>query len=182
MSVVFLLLPVLFMLAAAGCGGDAGRAKGYIQKGDAELVKMKTVSDRLTKSTDVLFAAVFAGGKVDASSFQKNAATVTTAASQFAAAALLAKKQYASIDSLKNVAGYKKYADLQVKALGLNEQGIAQLKAFVEKWTQAISAPGFDPVAFVGAAKELSAQSTSIADQIENLEKEAAQVKKSQNL
>ncbi|MHB8895377.1 MAG: hypothetical protein ACYC99_09410 [Candidatus Geothermincolia bacterium] len=182
LGVAVVLTLCILLLALDGCGGEASRAKGFMEQGDAQLVKMKPISARLTKITNTLYSGVFAGGKVDAAGFQKNSAEVVKAADELAAAASVAEKKYAGINSLKTVTGYKKYADLQVKALGLNEQGLTQLKSFLARWTPAIAAAGFDPVAFVGAAKELSTQSTAIADQIEKLETEAAQVKKSEKL
>lgn len=176
-------LALSIMLAlVSGCGGDASRARGFMSEGDAQLAKMKAISARLTSSTNTLFEGVFAGGKVDAAGFQKDAVAVRKAADEFSAAAVVAKKQYSSIDTLKNVQGYKDYADAQIKALDLNEQGLALLKAFLDKWTPAIAESGFDPVAFVGAAKELSTQSGNIATEIEKLENQAAKVKKAEKL
>jgi len=181
----FIAICVLAFVATAaisGCGGDASRAKAYMQQGDAAIVKLKPVSDRLTKSTGTLFASVFAGGKVDAASFQKNAAAVSKAADELSKGIVAARKDYASIDKLKNVAGYKKYATDQMRILDLNSQGLAGLSEFLTKWSPAISSPSFDPVAFVGAAKDLSAQSSAIATQIAQLEKQAAATRKSEKL
>lgn len=177
------LLPaILAIVCACGCGGDAARAKAYMEQGDAELVKMKPISLRLTKSTDQMFEQIFANGKVDTASFKKNSEAVSKAADELAAAAAVARQRYSSIDSLKEVGGYKKYGQVRIKELALNDQGLEQLKAFVDAWNKAISESAFDPVAFVGAAKELSGQSANIATEIEKLEKQAAEVKKSEKL
>jgi hypothetical protein len=173
-AIVTAICLLVAIFAVAGCGGDAGRAKDYMNKGDAEVVKLKPVSDRFTKSVSALFSGVFAGGKVDAASFQKDAAGVKTLADQLSAGAREAAKQYALIDGLKDVPSYRKYADL--------EQKVMSLKAFLDKWSAAISSPTFDPVAFVGAAKDFSAQADTASKEIEKLEKEAASLKKSQKL
>jgi hypothetical protein len=179
LAAVILLMATLFLV---GCGGDAGRARDYMNKGDAEVAKLKPVSDRFTKSVSALFAGVFAGGKVDAASFQKDAAGVKTLADQLSAGAKEAAKQYALIDGLKDVPSYKKYADLEQQVMTLNEDGLAKLKAFLDKWTAAISSTSFDPVAFVGAAKEFSGQADSAAKEITKLETEAANLKNSRKL
>jgi hypothetical protein len=173
---------VVAAVLLAGCGGDAGRAKSYMQQGDAEIAKLQVVSSDLTKSVTALFQGIFAGGKVDAASFQKNAVAVQSQAAKLAAGAALARKQYALIDGLKKVPGYKKYADLQIQALDLNAKGVANLKTFLDKWTPAVAAPGFDPVAFVSASNDLSTQSSTIAASIDKLEKEAAAVKTKEKL
>jgi hypothetical protein len=176
------LVLALALVALVGCGGDAGKASSDMQQGDAAILKLKPVSERLTKATGTLFASVFAGGKVDAASFQKNAISVNKAVDELTTGIEAARKDYAAIASLKNVAGYKKYADGQIKILDLNSQGLAQLKAFMTRWTPVISSPSFDPVAFVGASKQLSDQSSAIATQISALEKQAAATKKSEKL
>jgi hypothetical protein len=181
-AIVTAICLLVAIFAVAGCGGDAGRAKDYMNKGDAEVVKLKPVSDRFTKSVSALFSGVFAGGKVDAASFQKDAAGVKTLADQLSAGAREAAKQYALIDGLKDVPSYSKYADLEQKVMSLNEDTLAKLKAFLDKWSAAISSPTFDPVAFVGAAKDFSAQADTASKEIEKLEKEAASLKKSQKL
>jgi hypothetical protein len=169
-------------LLAAGCGGDTGRARDYMIKGEAEIAKLQPVSESLTKSVEALFNGVFSGGRVDAASFQKDAAVVKKQVEQLSAGAKSAAKQYALIDGLKDVPSYKKYADLQQKVLSLNEEGFSKLSTFLDKWSPAIASPNFDPVAFVGAARDFSAQAQTTATEIEKLEKQAAALKKSQKL
>jgi hypothetical protein len=179
---IIVIAGAVAVLSLSGCGGDAGRAKSYMQQGDAEIAKLQVVSNDLTKSVTALFGGIFAGGKVDAASFQKNAVAVQSQAAKLAAGASLARKQYALIDVLKKVPVYKKYADLQIQALDLNAKGVNNLKAFMDKWTPAVAAPGFDPVAFVSASNDLSTQSNTIAASIDKLEKEAASVKTKEKL
>ena len=174
-----LLAAVLFV---AGCGGDTGQAKAYVSRGDADVVKLQPVSNRLTKSVEALFSGVFAGGKVDATAFKKDAASVRSLAEELSTGANVASKQYALVDGLKDVPAYKKYADLEQKVISRNEEGLSRLKAFLDKWSAAISSPNFDPVAFVGDARDFSTMADKTAAEIEKLEKEAASLKKSQKL
>lgn len=175
-------IPALLLAGAAGCGGDAGKARFFMQSGDSELSKMKPIAERLSSDTTRLFEGVFAGGKVDTAGFKRNGEAVLRDTDELAGASEKAGKQYQAIGKLKDVPGYKKYADVRIEALSVNEEALSRLNAFVEEWTTAMAAPGFDPVSFVGAARELSARSSEASAAIDKLEKEASALKKSSKL
>ena len=179
---VLVALLVTAAILIAGCGVDAGQAEQDIQAGDAAVAKVQPASKQLSAEVSSLLNGVFAGGKVDPATFQKDAAAVRTDANKVLAGTAAAKSEYAKVKGLTGVAGYKEYASLQAQIVDLNDSGLKVLVAFVDKWSPAIAQASFDPVAFVGAAKELSTQSEAIATQIEKLQAQAAALKKAQKL
>lgn len=158
------------MLFASSCGGDAAAARRYVGQGDAELVKLKPVSEQLQKQLSDLFSGAFAGGKINADAFRKNAVTVKDTAGKLAAGAALARERYAKVDTLKDVPTYKQYADDRIKVIDLNTNQVGSLDSFLDKWSAEVSSPTLDPVAFVGASRALSAQMDTTAAAVQKLE------------
>jgi len=173
---------VAVILLASSCGGDAAAARGDVSQGDAQLVKLKTVSEQLQKQISALFSGAFAGGKVDATAFKTNADTVKETADKLATGAASARKEYAKVDALEQVPAYKQYADDQIKVIDLNTAQIDSLKTFLDKWSAEVSSAEFDPVAFVGAARDLSTQMDTTAAAIKKLEDQASALKKKEKL
>ncbi len=181
--VVWLIaLALVIAVGLPGCGGDTGRAKAFMEQGDKELSRMKPSSDRLQSATRTLFEGVFAGGAFDAASFRKNALEVKKAADDLEAAGAPARNSYSSIRKLKDVEGYRKYAAVRIEELDLNDRGLALLRSFIETWGSATGSTGVDPVAFVGAAKELSAKTAGVASEIRELESRAAALRRKERL
>jgi len=176
---VLILVALLF---AASCGGDAAAAKSNMSSGDAALAKLKPTSDEVVKQISALFQGVFTGGKVDAAAFKKSADAIKVTTGKLSAGAADARKQYAMIDSLKAVPSYKQYADLQIQSIDLNTKQTDSLNAFLDKWSAEVSQPTFDPVAFVGASRDLSVQMDATSAAIGKLEALAAALKKSKKL
>jgi len=179
---VMLLVLVVALLFAASCGGDAAAAKGDMSAGDAALAKLKPTSDELVKQISTLFQGVFTGGKVDAAAFKKSADAIKVTTGKLSAGAADARRQYAQIDALKAVPSYKEYADLQIQSIDLNTKQTDSLNAFLDKWSATVAQPNFDPVAFVGASRDLSVQMDATSAAIAKLEAQAAALKKSKKL
>lgn len=169
-------------LMLAGCGGDAGKAKGYVNDGDKALVDLKPASDQFSNSVTDLFKGVFEGGKVDPSTFQKDAAAVKAQAEKVVKGAEGAKAEYVKVAALKDVPFYKEYADDQVKIIDLNTKAMGSLNEFLDKWSQSVGSSSFDPVAFVNAARDFSVMADATAVEIEKLEKAASKLKKEKKL
>jgi hypothetical protein len=180
-----LILAVVIMIAllfAESCGGDAAAARGDMSRGDADLANLKPVSDQLVKQISALFQGVFAGGKVDTTAIKKSADAITVTTGKLSTGAAQARKEYASIDSLKSVPDYKQYADDRIQSIDLNAKQIDSLNTFLDKWSQEMSQATFDPVAFVAASRELSVQMDATSAAIAKLEAQAAALKKTKNL
>jgi hypothetical protein len=129
-----LILAVVIMIAllfAESCGGDAAAARGDMSRGDADLANLKPVSDQLVKQISALFQGVFAGGKVDTTAIKKSADAITVTTGKLSTGAAQARKEYASIDSLKSVPDYKQYADDRIQSIDLNAKQIDSLNTFV---------------------------------------------------
>lgn len=180
--VLVIALSLAVAVGAQGCGGDAGRAKSFMKQGDAELARMNPASEQLQSAARALFEGVFAGGAFDAAAFRKNAHKVRKAASDLEAAGAPARNSYSSIRKLKDVEGYRKYAAVRIKELDLNDRGIALLRSFIDTWSPATGSTGVDPVAFVGAAKDLGTATAGVASEIRELEVRAATLKQNGKL
>jgi len=181
-ALVLLVVVVAALLFATSCGGDAAAAKGDMSRGDADLANLKPTSDEMVKQITALFQGVFSGGTVDTTTFKKSADAIKVTTGKLSPGAAEAKKEYAAINSLSSVPDYKQYADLQIKSIDLNTNQVESLNAFLDKWSQEMSGSAFDPVAFVGASRELSVQMDATSAAIAKLEAQAAALKKSKKL
>ena len=181
-ALVLLAVLAIALLLAASCGGDATAAKGDMSRGDADLANLKPVSDQLVKQISALFQGVFAGGKVDTTAFKKSADAIKVTTGKLSTGASRARKEYASIDSLKSLPDYKQYAEDRIQSIDLNAKQIDSLNAFLEKWSQAMTQANFDPVAFVAASRELSVQMDATSAAIAKLEAQASALRKTKKL
>lgn len=180
--VALVVVALASSLALAGCGGDEGKAKEYVSSGDAELAKLRTATEQLSSGVSRLFEGVFAGGQVEAAQFTEGATKVLVLVDKVSAGAALADKQYARVEGLFEVPDYQKYAALKRQAVAKDQEGLDSLKAFLDKWSTAISSASFDPVAFVGDARDFSLKAEAVAVAVEKLESQAAALKKEKGL
>lgn len=165
-----------------GCGGSADKARGYMNSGDSLLADLKPASEEFSKSVSAIFDGVFAGGKVEVKTFEREAADVKRQSEKLASGARKAKTEYGMILSLEGVGDYRKYAQAQLEIIDLNAEALDKLNGFLDEWSRAAAADAFDPVAFVNASMRFGETSDKLASRIEKLEKEAVELKKAKGL
>jgi HPt (histidine-containing phosphotransfer) domain-containing protein len=110
------------LLALPGCGGDAAKAKEYMEKGDEYSVELKdyveNASDNVTDLLVSLGVDLAVTGTVE---FETVAEQARKNIGQLRNAGGKAVAEYEKIEDLSGVEDYKKYAELRIKSL--NEIG-----------------------------------------------------------
>lgn len=117
--IVAMVVAICFgALAAAGCGGDTGQAKSYMEKGDELSKKMRSLTDDAVFDTGALLAEL---GIQLSETGTVEAKTVTTAATKQIDAIIAngekATTEYDKILDLKGVQEYKDYATQRISAI-----------------------------------------------------------------
>jgi len=110
------------LLALPGCGGDAAKAKEYMEKGDEYSVELKdyveNASDNVTDLLVSLGVDLAVTGTVE---FETVAEQARKNIGQLRNAGGKAVAEYEKIEDLSGVEDYKEYAELRIKSL--NEIG-----------------------------------------------------------
>ena len=177
MVLVLLLALAGCLLCAGGCGSDTSQAKSDLKQGDTLMgeistqfgelgAKLSNINTEVTNTTE----AANAVRQIDEFS------TLLTASIS------KAKAQFGKVKSLKGVADYQKYADLQVKILDNMKTLTTKLNAFLGGLVGVIqsSAGTQDQVNALQNQFQLEAQ--GITDTISKLAAEANKLKKDKNL
>ena len=133
--VVTLALAVLLgALAAVGCGGDTGKAKAYMEEGDALSKKMRSLTGDAVFDSGALLAElgiqVSETGDIDPQ-------TITDAANKqidtIIANGEKAKSEYEKVLDLSGVDAYKLYAEQRIKAIDSTILVLEAVKGLLDK-------------------------------------------------
>lgn len=180
--IAILLLATWLAALAPGCGGNAGKAKGYMEDGDAIIVRMSGQTSRFQKDLEALFKGVFTGSGLEPAAFEQSAVAVIARADALAAEGEKARARYADIKKLSGVKEYQDYADLMIQAIDLNKKGLADLDAFLNESIKQVNAPGFDAIGLADGIDTFSRQAVEISAALQKLQKQAASLKKEKRL
>lgn len=181
-----LLVGLSWALLLPGCGGTKGEARASMKKGDEIVVVIEKDSETLVGKIDSTFSGLYkeinSGKTPNAGAFDKSSKEITTLAHKMSDKASQAKAQYEKIGRLKGVPDYAKYADLKIKIIDANVQGLKQLDSFLGQEKDRLSAKPFDPVAFQIAVIQFSDSLKNIGEETGKLQKQAEDLKKQKKL
>jgi uncharacterized protein YukE len=180
--ITILLLAACLATIVSGCGGNAGEAKGYMEDGDAIVVKMSGQTPEFKKELESLFKGAFAGSGLEPAEFEESAGAVKETAGSLEAQGDRARASYARIRKLSGVKDYGDYADLMIQALDLNEKGLKDLDAFLDESIKQVNAPSFDAIGLANGIETFSKQASEISTALQKLQKQAADLKKEKEL
>lgn len=122
-SVLVLLGGSLSLLA--GCGGDTGKAKAYMQQGDKIQAELQTGFTELTPSMKKVFA-----NATDEASKKAGVEEVKALTAGLNAKADEAIAEYGKIEGLSGVEDYKKYAALVIE----EDKSVKDIMAATDKY------------------------------------------------
>ncbi len=187
---ITLMLAILIGLSGVsllpGCGGTKGKAQASMKKGDEIVVVIEKDSETLVAKMDKTFLDLYkeinAGKTPDAGAFDKSSKEIIALAKEMLDKASKAKTEYENILRLTGVPQYAKYADLKIKVIDANVQGLKQLGSFLGQEKDRLSATPFDPVAFQIAVVQFSDSLKKLGEETGKLQKEAEDLKKQKKL
>ncbi len=182
--VVFLGIALSGMLE--GCGGDRGKAREYLERGDKIIVviekKSETVgSDTQTMFTD-LFGALSSGKAPDVASFARDSAQIKTVVDGMIAKAARAKSSFEKVSTLEDVPDYARYVDLKIKIIDRQVAGLKQLETFLDEAGNRLAAKPFDLIAFQTFVTGFGDSIQKQGEESGKLQKQAADLKKEKKL
>lgn len=189
-KIISLTLVVLLGLALSGmlegCGGDKGKAREYLVRGDKAIVIIENKSETLGGDTETMFTDLFgalsSGKAPDVASFARNSGDIKTLVDEMIGKAASAKSWFSKIATLEDVPDYSRYADLKIKIIDANVAGLKQLKAFVDEAGNKLAAKPFDLIAFQTFVTEFGDSIQKQGEESAELQKQAADLKKQKNL
>lgn len=185
-KIISLTLVVLLGLALSGmlegCGGDKGKAREYLVRGDKAIVIIENKSETLGGDTETMFTDLFgalsSGKAPDVASFARNSGDIKTLVDEMIGKAVSAKSWFSKIATLEDVPDYSRYADLKIKIIDANVAGLKQLKAFVDEAGNKLAAKPFDLIAFQTFVTEFGDSIQKQGEESAELQKQAADLKK----
>lgn len=185
-KLISLTLVVLLGLALSGmlqgCGGDKGKAREYLVRGDKAIVIIENKSETLGGDTETMFTDLFgalsSGKAPDVASFARNSGDIKTLVDEMIGKAASAKSWFSKIATLEDVPDYSRYADLKIKIIDANVAGLKQLKAFVDEAGNKLAAKPFDLIAFQTFVTEFGDSIQKQGEESAELQKQAADLKK----
>ncbi|MBU1943889.1 MAG: hypothetical protein KKE36_09500 [Actinobacteria bacterium] len=169
-------------LLASGCGGPQDQAKAYMQEGDAVIVKMAGQTPGFKKDLEDLFKGVFSGDGLEPAEFEQTATALRETANSIKSQGEEARASYAGIQKLSDVEDYKEYAALMVQALDVNEKGLNDLESFLDEAAGQVKAANFDAIVLANGIETFSDKAAQISDDLQKLQKQAADLKKEKGL
>jgi len=185
-TIVLAVIVVCLGITLSGCGGDSGKAKSYIQLGDKSMAVLesdgKTLGNDMENLYNSLYHDITSGKTPDVSGFKDTADNLKSQADRMLRKASSARAEYLRVDSLKDVPGYKKYADLKVRIIDANVPGFNQLKSFLDQSLEKLSAKSFDPITFESFVSEFADSWAKLGDTTGKLQSQAKSLKKKYNL
>lgn len=170
----------------SGCGGDSGKGRQYVQRGDKRIAVIDTKSKTLGNDMENLFNGLY--DKIskdetpDVAAFESRASEIKAMADEMIRLTGTAKAEFNKVDALKKVPYYKKYAGLKFKIIAANVAGLNQLKSFLDESTARLTAKSFDLTAFQSFVTEFADSIAKQGDQTGKLQEQANNLKKKQNL
>lgn len=187
-GVFFLAMLLMVSVMAAGCGDEKEEAKEYAVSGDSYYKMAIGIMDDIEQNQEMLTASIgeeLTQQMID--DFTKSLEELEDVVLVYTDNLSLALEAYSKIEGLKGAEDYEEYASLKKKAIGKREEEVA----YLEKVSAALAEmfediqPG-DTLS-VEALMKLSSMPEfeklmAIGDEIEKLEKEAADLASSKKL
>jgi len=181
-----IIIGLFWITVLPGCGGPKGEARSHMKKGDEIVVLIeknsKTLVAKMDKTFSNLYKQMNSGKTPDAAAFDISAKEITVLAEKMLDKASLAKAEYGMIRRLKGVPDYVKYAEMKIKVIDSNFQGLKQLQDFLAEGKKKLAAQPFDPVAFQIAVVQFSDSMKKLGEESGKLQKQAEDLKKQKKL
>jgi hypothetical protein len=181
-----LVLSLSVAVLVTGCSGDLGSARAYVKKGDETIVVIERNSRSLGSSIEKTFTGLYneisAGKTPSPAPFVASAREMKSLADGMLSDAAEARRQFAKVRDLKGVPYYRKYADLKIKVIDANVEGLKQLETFLDETQKKLSASPFDPVAFQLYVNQFSSSLQKKGEETGKLQKQAEDLKKQKQL
>ncbi len=180
------VLVVVTALLASGCGGDAGKARGYVEQGNELIAAVEKQGEELGALMDSAFSDLYkeisSGSKPDVVSFASAAADMESLADDMITRARKAKAAFERVDTLEDVPGYVKYADLKIRIIDSNIKGLEELKAFLKEAGEKLAASDFDLMAFQSFVTQYGESVKTLGEEGGKLQEQAEALWKSEKL
>lgn len=175
MVAIAVILAAALTALLAGCGGDTGRAKEYMQRGDKLLERLQDEAQQ--------WQAELSGSSRELADQAKSASVVekskksTTRLSETAGEA---KVEFKKIKDLGGAGGYSRYADLQIEALDKFQRLIRVTNDYFDQLVGFVNSNNIQ-----GATQALEKYQTEVnrlGEQISKLDEDAQRLKADENL
>ncbi len=171
---LFLLLP--------GCGGDKGKAKEYMEKGDETIEGLESTSATLESDIDELINGLIAG-ESGASEFKSGADEVISNIDGLVTESKKAKAEYEKISGLKGVDDYEEYADLRIEAIDNAGVMMTKLKELLSNLQDLVQeGQPVDQTALMTEITKWSEENQELVEEGVDLSEKADKLKTDKNL
>jgi hypothetical protein len=167
------------LFAVAGCGGNEGAAKSYMNKGDALLKKVETQYTTISTKTTKLIGDYTGGKNTEPAGVKARITEITGLLDKAKAMGASARAQYGKILPLTGVPDYVAYAKLQIKVINDLAKANEYIRGILAA-VQVSSTTGKAPD--VSKITSLSDQIQKLSNEIDALLKQANDLKKSKDL
>ena len=179
LAITIALAFIVTVIAVCGCGGDASRAKDYMNKGDALLKTVEGQYTSISRKMTTLIAEYTAGKNTEPTAVKAKIAEITGLLDAAKAGQDAASAEYGKILSLKGVPDYVKYAALQIEVIDKLGKANEEVRVMLDV-VQASSTTGQPPD--VQKLTTLSTNLQKLSGEIDTLMKQANDLKQSKNL
>lgn len=176
-TIVGVVLVVAIALAA-GCGsGDTKQAQQYMKQGDTYMKQLDTLGNALSTEVQQVFSSV-----TNAATFNEAVTKVKASVTKISQTITKAQTEYKKINSLQGVEDYKKYADLQLVVLKLDEQLVTLINKFLDASVAIVNNPSGTPEQLTAAQQAFVTEVNAINEKLSTAQTAASKFKSEKNL
>ena len=184
---VILVIAVSFAAAALllpGCGGggSTGQAKSLAIKANDAAGQLNTKASALTQEFKTLDSETPEGSVPDKTKWAATATSIRTKADAALKQTEQIKKIYEEMVALKGVPKYGEFAKMQLQILGLTEQSIKAIVAYVDKINAMLASGTLTLDAYKQARTAFYNEESALSQQAQGLSAKAAKLRKDNNL
>lgn len=177
-TAIVLVLLVALTALATGCGsGDTKQAQEYMKAGDALMKELDTQGNALSSEVSSVFASV-----TSAATFSEAVAKVKASTAKISDTIKKAEAEYKKINGLQGVEDYKKYADLQLVVLKLDEELVTMINSFLDEATAIVSSPTGTPEQLTAAQEKFVTEVNAVNEKLTKAQKAASTFKSENDL
>lgn len=180
---IALALAVAMVTALTGCGGDTGKAKEYMKKGDKYLAEVSKNSEDLEKKLTETFTE---SDFLTSEAFKSASGDIEADIDDIVEGADKAKAEYEKILVLKGVPDYVTYAGIQIEVIEKGKEVmektvslLSQVESFLVK---AESGEPVDQQTITTAITKASSEMETLGEEMGELQKEAEKLKEDKSL